>query len=105
MSTINQLCEILELFIVSYKRNKATVEKAVNNGSSTRTLKLKMQSLDESVNHLNSSHTSWVIKTKFHEASLSEEKYSNQWLENIRNDVDELSDKANDNIENEEKGK
>ena len=105
MSTINQLREILELSIVSYKRNKAAVDKAVNNGSSTRTLRLKMQSLEESVNHLNSSHTSWVIKNKFDEASLAEETYSNQWLENIWNDVDELFDKANDIIENEEKGK
>ena len=95
MSTINHLREILELSIVSYKRNKAAVDKAVNNGSSTRTLRLKMQSLEESVNHLNSSHTSRVIKNKFDEASLSEENYSNQWLENIWNDVDELFDKAN----------
>ena len=96
MSTINQLRDILELSIVSYKRNKSALEKAVSNESSIRTLKLKIQNLEESVNHLNSSHTSWVIKSKFDETTLAQETYSNQWLENIWNDVEELFDKAND---------
>ena len=103
MSTINQLRDILELSIVSYKRNKSALEKAVSNESSIRTLKLKIQNLEESVNHLNSSHTSWVIKSKFDETTLAQETYSNQWLENIWNDVEKLFDKANDIIEIDEK--
>ena len=103
MSTINQLRDILEFSIVSYKRNKSALQKAVSNESSIRTLKLKIQNLEESVNNLNSSHTSWVIKNKFDEITLAQETYSNQWLENIWNDVEELFDKANDIIEMDEK--
>ena len=103
MSTVNQLRDILELSIVSYKRNKGALDNAVQNKSSIRSLKSKMQNLEESVNHLNASHTSWVIKSKFDDDALAQETYSNQWLEKLWNDVDEILDKANDIIEQEEK--
>ena len=37
-----------------------------------------------------------MIKSKFDKISLAQKTYSNQWIENIWNNVEELFDKAND---------
>ena len=67
MTSAKSLKEALELSFTSYKRSKFALNKAVSNfndNSSTRTLSLKVTSLEESLDAVNACHTSWVSKTE-----------------------------------------
>ena len=97
MSNVKSMKDTLELSYTTYKRNKSALSRALSNlgmNSSTRILTIKVNSLEESLNALNVSHTSWVSKAEFSSEELAAETYSNEWLETRWEEADELIDKA-----------
>ena len=97
MSIIKSCKDALEQSYTAYKKDLAalrrTVEKSKDNVNS-RILTTKLASLEESINRLGASHTSWVSKAGFEPADLAVEAFSNQWLEGIWEEADELCDQA-----------
>ena len=83
--SIKILKDALEQSYTTFKRNKSALARATSNAStnensSTRTLTLKITSLEDSLNTLNACHTSWVLKAELAPDALAEEVYSNAWL-------------------------
>ena len=100
MAQVKILKDTLEQSYTTFKRNKSALSRAVSNASdifhaSTRTLKLKIDALEDSLNNLNAAHTSWVSKTELSGEALSKETFSNEWLESQWAETDDLVDKAN----------
>ena len=94
--------EAVEQAVTSYKRKKAALDNCVTKKQNARSLKVKIQLLEDSLKDLNVAHTSWVSKGKFDAATLAAETYSSEWLSKTWDEVDELVDRANVLIEGEE---
>ena len=90
MSTLNQLKDALDLSVVEYKRSKSALSKSLQNAPTTRSLKLKVKQLEDLLKELNAAHTSWVSKGKFDAPTLAAETYSNEWLEQVWEEVGRL---------------
>ena len=96
MST-NKCKDALEQSYTAYKKDFAALSRTVEtskDSANIRILKTKLASLEDSLNRLGSSHTSWVSKAGFEPAALALEAFSNQWLEGIWEQADELCDQA-----------
>ena len=101
MSTIKICKDALDQSYTTYKRDLAALTRAVEKSKdsvNTRILTTKLASLEESLSKLSASHTSWVSKAGFEPAALAAEAFSNQWLESIWEQADELCDQANEII-------
>ena len=103
MAQVKILKDALVQSYTTFKRNKAALSRAVENANtrefaSMRSLKLKINALEESLNIVNASHTSWISKAEFPTEALAAEAYSNEWLEGLWEEVDNLCDKGNEII-------
>ena len=102
MSTVNQLKDALDQSVTNFKQKRVALDNCIKKKRNARSLKVKIQSLEDSLKDLNVAHTSWVSKGKFDAATLAAETYSSEWLSQTWDDVDELMDAANELIEGEE---
>ena len=93
MSTVKTLKDVLDQSYTTFKRNKAALAHAILTNN-PRTIRLKQDQLEESVEALNTCHTSWVSKAEFDDTALSAERFTNKWIENIWQETDELCEAA-----------
>ena len=100
MSTVKALKEAVEQSYTKYKKAKNALQRAVDafTVGSTRTMSMKLQSFEESLDALNTSHTSWVSKAEFDPPALAAETFSDKWLETIWEEADTLADLAHEKI-------
>ena len=97
MSTIKSCKDALDQSYTAYKKDLAALTRTVEKSKDSvnaRILSTKLTVFEESLNRLGASHTSWVSKAGFEPAALAAEAFSNQWLEGIWEQADELCDEA-----------
>ena len=91
MTQVKLAKDALEQAITVYKCSKAVLTKTLETPTaSERALSGRMKKLDESLNELNSRHTTWVSKSELDEDALKLETYSKEWLEGIWTEVYDL---------------
>ena len=92
MSHVKAAKDALDQAVTSFKCSKKMLSKTLAGQQSVieRSLQLQMQSLDDSLNALNSAHTLWVSKAELTPQQLGQEVLSTEWLEAEWDAVSEL---------------
>ena len=90
-----QLKETLDASFTNYKRHYAALSRSVDEPTtSLRALKSKIETFENSLDHLNVAHTAWVSKAE--PENLKDQIYSSEWLEQRWLEADNTLDKAKD---------
>ena len=76
-NNIKALKDALEQSHTTYKRNISALTRAIPTNNS-RTITLKLTSLEQSLETLNACHTTWVSKSEFDDYALIAEKFNNE---------------------------
>ena len=101
MSSVKALKDELEQSVTKLKRSQLSLRRAITDykdGSSTRSLELKLSSFEKLVDDVGTYHTSWMSKAGLDEEQLSADPFSSKWLEGVWAESDEICDSAREII-------
>ena len=102
MSQAKAASDALDLAFTRYKQCKNLLEKALGaTPQNERSITNKMKSIADSLQEVNSCHTSWASKSGLNDTELSaaDQKYRTSWLEGLWSDVNDLQEQVDTFLE------
>ena len=88
--------EALDQAVVHYKHCKSNIKTSLDKGDvpNEQTFRNKLQALEDALATLNIARTSWVSKAGFTDKQLSQECYSESWLEKEWSEAADIQEQA-----------